>query len=109
MIAQSDREVDAMAPQHGQHSVDMTLDGPAGRPTLIADVGRPPVDLEVVIPAFNEEGRLGATLRNTVDALFTQPWSSGIVVVDNGSTDRTSEVVDQTGDLLPVRVIGCSR
>jgi dolichyl-phosphate beta-glucosyltransferase len=98
-----------MAQQHGQHNVDMTLCGATDRPTVIADVGRPPVDLEVVIPAFNEERRLGTTLRNTVEALFTQPWSSGIVVVDNGSTDRTSEIVDQTGDLLPVRVIGCSR
>ena len=78
-------------------------------PTLITGIGRPPVDLEVVIPAFNEEGRLGPTLRDTVDALRSQPWTSGIVVVDNGSTDRTSEVVDEAGDVLPIRVIGCSR
>jgi dolichyl-phosphate beta-glucosyltransferase len=101
--------LDVVASQHGRRNVDMTLHRASGRPTVIANVGRPPVDLEVVIPAFNEEDRLGTTLRNTVEALFTQPWSSRIVVVDNGSTDRTSEVVDQTGDLLPVRVIGCSR
>ncbi|MGK5682148.1 dolichyl-phosphate beta-glucosyltransferase [Actinoplanes sp. URMC 104] len=79
------------------------------RPAVIGGVGRPPVDLEVVIPAFNEEGRLARTLSDTVDALADRPWSSSVVVVDNGSTDRTAEVVDAAGDRLPIRVIGCSR
>jgi dolichyl-phosphate beta-glucosyltransferase len=79
------------------------------RGSLVSDVTRPVVDLEVVIPAFNEEGRLGSTLRDTARELHRQPWTSSIVVVDNGSTDRTAEIVDQAGDLVPIRVIGCSR
>jgi glycosyltransferase involved in cell wall biosynthesis len=67
------------------------------------------VDLEVVIPAFNEEGRISSTLRDTARELHGQPWTSSIVVVDNGSTDRTAEIVDQAADLVPIRVIGCSR
>jgi dolichyl-phosphate beta-glucosyltransferase len=82
---------------------------PPGRPAVIFGVGRTTVDLEVVIPAFNEEGRLGSCLRETAEALAAEPWSSRIVVVDNGSTDRTADVVDRAGDLVPVRVIGCSR
>jgi dolichyl-phosphate beta-glucosyltransferase len=81
----------------------------AGQATVIADIGRHPIDLEVVIPAFNEERRLGRCLRETAEVLSGQPWSSRIVVVDNGSTDRTSELVDQAGGRVPVRVIGCSR
>ncbi|MFI7546854.1 dolichyl-phosphate beta-glucosyltransferase [Actinoplanes sp. NPDC049599] len=76
---------------------------------MITDVARSPVDLEVVIPAFDEEERLGATLRATAEVLWSQPWSSRIVVVDNGSTDRTSEVADDVAGRVPVLVIGCSR
>lgn len=79
------------------------------RGSLVSDVTRPVVDLEVVIPAFNEEGRIGSTLRDTARELHRQPWTSSIVVVDNGSTDRTAEIVDRAGDLVPIRVIGCSR
>jgi dolichyl-phosphate beta-glucosyltransferase len=79
------------------------------RGSLVSNVARPVVDLEVVIPAFNEEGRISSTLRDTARELHGRSWTSSIVVVDNGSTDRTSEIVDQAGDLVPIRVIGCSR
>jgi len=75
---------------------------------VVTDVSRSPVDLEVVIPAFDEEDRLGATLRSTAGVLSSLPYSSRIVVVDDGSTDRTSEVADRVGERFPVRVIGCS-
>ena len=97
------------AARHGLSTIDSNAPAAPGRPTLIAGVGRSPVDLEVVIPAFNEESRLGPTLHETAEALRSQPWSSRIVVVDNGSTDRTAEVVDQIGNAVPVRVIGCYR
>lgn len=79
------------------------------RPSVVSDVSRLPVDLEVVIPAFDEQDRLGATLRATADVLSSQPWSSRIIVVDNGSTDRTLEVADEAAERFPIRVIGCSR
>ena len=46
------------------------------------------MDLAVIIPARNEEDRLGAQL----DALIAQEWPGQweIVVVDNGSTDGTA-------------------
>ncbi len=49
--------------------------------------------LTVVIPAFNEEQRIEATLKSAREWLAAQPWPSEIVVVDDGSTDRTREVV----------------
>jgi len=80
-----------------------------GRARVVTDVTRSPVDLEVIVPAFDEEDRLDGTLRALVDVLSAQPWSSRIVVVDNGSTDQTAEVADRWAGRFAVRVIGCSR
>jgi dolichyl-phosphate beta-glucosyltransferase len=70
---------------------------------------RSPVELEVVIPAVNEERRLPRTIAATVAYLQGQPWSSAIVVVDNDSVDRTIDVAERfDGPAAPVHVIGCS-
>jgi dolichyl-phosphate beta-glucosyltransferase len=51
-------------------------------------------DLTIVIPAFNEERRLPPTLR-MLDAFFAaRPWRVQVVVVDDGSTDRTTSVAE---------------
>ena len=71
---------------------------------------RPPVDLEIVVPAYNEAARLPATLRAMTAFLARQPWTSRIVVVDNGSADDTAAAVrpvEQTE--VEVVVIGCAR
>lgn len=73
---------------------------------------RSAVDLEVIIPAYNEAGRLPSTLSNTVDFLRKQPWDSRIVVVDNGSADDTGYVVRRMSaskSAVPITLVGCSR
>ena len=45
--------------------------------------------LSVVIPAFNEEKRLAKCLNSVLDYLASQDSSSEIIVVDDGSTDKT--------------------
>lgn len=50
--------------------------------------------LSIVIPAYNEERRLPPTLQRVAAFLRAQPFRSEILVVENGSTDRTSEVVE---------------
>ncbi|MEZ0490917.1 glycosyltransferase [Kineococcus sp. TBRC 1896] len=63
-----------------------------------------------MIPALNEEFRLPRTLERTLAHLAVQPYSSAVVVVDNGSVDRTAEVVRSfTGGSIPVHLIGCAR
>lgn len=49
--------------------------------------------LSVVIPAYNEEKRLPKTLRSINDYLSRQSYDYEILVVDNGSTDKTADVV----------------
>jgi dolichyl-phosphate beta-glucosyltransferase len=48
--------------------------------------------LSIVIPAYNEERRLGRTLAATFDYLDAQDYTGEVIVVDDGSTDRTAEV-----------------
>jgi dolichyl-phosphate beta-glucosyltransferase len=47
----------------------------------------------VVIPAFNEAGRIGGTLRVVLDYLGKFSPQSEVIVVNDGSTDATSEIV----------------
>ena len=49
--------------------------------------------VSVVIPAYNEEARLGATLKRMVAYLDAQSYSYEILVVDDGSSDGTVDVV----------------
>lgn len=51
--------------------------------------------LTIIIPAYNEEKRLPPTLVRIVDFLRGQPYTAEVLVVENGSTDRTSQVVEE--------------
>lgn len=47
----------------------------------------------IVIPAYNEAGRIPATLRSVVDCVRKQGWNAEVIVVDDGSSDATAKVV----------------
>ena len=47
----------------------------------------------IVIPAFNESGRIPATLDSVVNCIRERGWSAEVIVVDDGSRDRTAQVV----------------
>lgn len=49
--------------------------------------------LSIIIPAYNEEKRLPPSLRKIYQWLKKQKISSEIIIVDDGSTDGTLEVV----------------
>jgi glycosyltransferase involved in cell wall biosynthesis len=51
--------------------------------------------LSIIIPAHNEENRLPSTLEQVVDFLGKQPFTWEIIVVENGSKDRTLEVAKE--------------
>jgi glycosyltransferase involved in cell wall biosynthesis len=51
--------------------------------------------LTIVIPAHNEENRLPGTLEQIFRFLEQQAFSCEVLVVENGSTDRTYEVAQE--------------
>ena len=51
------------------------------------------VFLSVIIPAYNEEKRLSTTLHDVSAYLRQQPYGYEVLVVSDGSTDKTVEVV----------------
>lgn len=62
--------------------------------------------LSIVIPALNEEARLPPTLSKIDAYLNTQDYDAEVIVVDNGSQDRTTEVVQAFAEAHPyVRLI----
>jgi dolichyl-phosphate beta-glucosyltransferase len=50
------------------------------------------VHLSIVIPAYNEEKRIGATLDKIYDFLSSKNYNFEVIVVDDGSMDRTVDV-----------------
>ncbi len=62
--------------------------------------------LSVIIPAYNEEKRLGRTLESVASYLRDKPWESEVIVVSDGSTDKTREVVLSHQELFPERSRG---
>jgi dolichol-phosphate hexosyltransferase len=58
-------------------------------------------DLSVLIPAHNEEG----TLERVLDAVEERPEVSEVVVVDDGSTDGTGEILARREWRRPAQVL----
>ena len=55
--------------------------------------------LSVVIPAFNEEESISKTLDNIASFLSLQNFNYEVIVVDDGSTDNTNELIRTRNDI----------
>lgn len=67
-----------------------------------------PPALSVIIPAFNESGRIGPTLQVIADFATLRRMPVELLVIDDGSTDGTVQLVERfdVGDApLTVRVL----
>jgi glycosyltransferase involved in cell wall biosynthesis len=51
--------------------------------------------LSIIIPAHNEETRLPRTLEQVVAFLARQSYAAEVLIVENGSSDRTLEVAER--------------
>ncbi len=62
--------------------------------------------LSIIIPVHNEEQRLPPAMAKIIPFLESQPYSSEVIVVENGSIDRTYETaMAYTGQLPNLRVL----
>lgn len=50
--------------------------------------------LSVIVTAMNEEGNLGPTVESALGALAPRGWDYEVIIVDDGSTDRTGVIAD---------------
>src|SRR5881392_2954899 len=57
----------------------------------------------VVIPCFNEEARIGGTLRSTLDYLAANAPESELIVVNDGSTDATAAIAREKLDRATIQ------
>ena len=70
----------------------------------------PSVELEVLLPALNEEHRIGSALQALTDHLDARRLRASITVIDNGSSDRTVDIVTSFAGLsIPVNIVGCAQ
>lgn len=58
-------------------------------------------DLSIVVPAFDEEERLGGTINTILSYLNANSTSAELIIVDDGSGDRTAEVARDTASAFP--------
>src|SRR5271155_1051741 len=63
-------------------------------------------DLSIIIPAFNEESRLPETLAKIAAWIRSDSRATEVLLVDDGSTDRTAAVAESMRAQLPtLRII----
>ena len=70
---------------------------------MSGDTAHRPPTLSVIIPAFNEAG----TIRQVVEAVKALPIDTEIIVVNDGSTDETSVILEQMGDEPKLKILQC--
>ena len=69
-------------------------------------MSHPVPELSIIIPSFNEELRLPATLEKIARYIERERRSTEVIVVDDGSTDRTAEVAESfRGRFSQLRVL----
>ncbi len=59
------------------------------------------VELSIIIPAFDESERLGSTLDRVFEYVRSRSITAEMIVVDDGSSDNTAEVAEESCSRYP--------
>jgi dolichyl-phosphate beta-glucosyltransferase len=57
--------------------------------------------ISIVVPAYNESARIGKALHEVLRVVRERAWHAEVVVVNDGSTDRTAAIVAEFAHLNP--------
>ena len=61
------------------------------------------VDITVVIPCLDEEQAVGSVVAARLEGIERSGLTGEVVVVDNGSTDRSAEIAERQGARVVLR------
>ena len=61
-----------------------------------------PPTYSIVIPAYNESARLGASLDSVFAYVHRQGWDAEVIVVNDGSRDNTADIVRSHAEKEPM-------
>jgi len=68
--------------------------------------GGPVRGLSIFFPAYNDSGTIASLVITALPSLTTMTSKSGVIVVNDGSADRTAEILDELARTYPeVRVV----
>ncbi|MGH3016800.1 MAG: glycosyltransferase [Gaiellaceae bacterium] len=76
-------------------------------PGILLSVTPAALQISVVLPCLNEEGAVGAVVDQAWDGIHRSGLSGEVIVVDNGSSDRSVEVAAAHGATVTPR--SCSQ
>ncbi|MDD4601673.1 MAG: glycosyltransferase family 2 protein, partial [Negativicutes bacterium] len=62
--------------------------------------------VSVIMPALNEEGNITRAVENALDAFRRLECAGDVIIVNDGSTDRTAQIVEKMSERNPeIRMI----
>jgi glycosyltransferase involved in cell wall biosynthesis len=65
-----------------------------------------PASISIIIPAYNEEMRIGTGLTRTISFCNLAGWDYEIIIAAEGSKDKTVEIIqEKVGDISQIKVI----
>ena len=62
-------------------------------------------EVAIVLPAYNEEQDLPKLLENIREKMVGMPFQYNVIVVDDGSKDRTADIAREAAKIMPLKLI----